>query len=253
MPHPQIVLSLDIRNFVVLLRKLKNLCFTRSLHGYLKHFAIGCVTPREQLDASRLVYLICDLDGYLGITRSCHSIVNFLCVSSTRACHSQGRYEMFEHYGFTGAWSTCFTTCKCWWCRQSSVANFPDFPCFSCGNKQFANVQSGTMVARHFEKNLNIPTCTTRLTIEYMYMHNPVAEFRRQYFLNVALVEGSRVRVLSYYYNGIHGNISQCDHIIDRILIFVKGRSRLGGSITTYAAWFALLNCQALALVSRQR
>ena len=111
-------------------------------------------------------YMTCDLCGYLGITRS---IIVFLRVSLTRVRHfPQSRSDMFEHYGFTGAWSTCFTRCKCWCCRQS-FANFLDFQSLSCCNKVFANVQSGTMVARHFKKNLNMPPCITRLTIEYMH------------------------------------------------------------------------------------
>ena len=150
----------------------------------------------------------------------------------------------------------CFTRCKCGWCRQTSFANSPDFPCLSCGNKMFATVQSGTMVAHHLESTLNIPRCVIRSTVEFLYWHDPDADFRRQYLLNVLLAVGSGFRSLTYFHSGIHSNISQCEDIIDRVVLFVVGNSndivvsRLAGSIRSNAAWFSVLhNCYTLAPV----
>ena len=102
------------------------------------------------------------------------------------------------------------------------------------------------MVARHFENTFNIPLCVIRSTVEYLYWHDPDADFRRQYLLNV-LLTGPGFRFLTYFHNGIHSNISQCEDIIDRVLLFVVGNSpnlvvsRLAGSIQSNAGWFSVV------------
>ena len=150
---------------------------------------------------------------------------------------------MFEHYGFMGSWSTCFIPCECGWCQQTSFANPPGVPCPSCGNKLFATLQLGTTVARHFERTLSIPQYIIRLIVEYLYWHDPDAEFRRQYLLNKLLTRGSEFRLLTYFHNGIHGNISQCEDIIDKVLLFVVGECqdrvvfRTVSNIMSNAVW----------------
>ena len=79
------------------------------------------------------------------------------------------------------------------------------------------------MVARHLESTLNIPRCVIRSTVEFLYWHDPDADFRRQYLLNVLLAVGSGFRFLTYFHSGIHSNISQCEDIIDRVELFVVG------------------------------
>ena len=103
------------------------------------------------------------------------------------------------------------------------------------------------MVARHLENSLNIPLCVIRSTVEYLYWHDPDADFRRQYLLNVLLTEGYGFRFLTYFNNGIQRNVSQCEDIIDRVLLFVVGNSKdlvvscLAGCILLNVAWCSVL------------
>ena len=120
-----------------------------------------------------------------------------------------------EQNGFTGSWGTCFMLCRCEWCQQSSFVNSIDFPCFGCSNLFFAITQSDGTVARHVSMTLNVTQYIMRVIVEHVYWNDPAAEFRRQYLLNVLLTRGSEFRFLKYFYNGIHGNISQSEDVID--------------------------------------
>ena len=99
------------------------------------------------------------------------------------------------------------------------------------------------MVARHLESTLNIPLCVIRSSVEYLYWHDPDADFRRQYLLNMLLTRGSEFHLQMYFHNGIHCNISQCEHIIEVVLLFVVGDCqdrvvpRTVGNIQANAVW----------------
>ena len=61
------------------------------------------------------------------------------------------------------------------------------------------------------------------MIIEYAYWNNPATEVRRHYILCVLLAEGSCFRLLTHYYNGYYGNVSQTVDIIDHVVSFVVG------------------------------
>ena len=82
-----------------------------------------------------------------------------------------------------------------------------------------------------------------RLIVEHVHWNDPAAECRRQYFVNVQLTSGSDFRLLTYFYNGIHGNISQSEDVIDMVLLLVVGEcqdlvvSCVVGNIQSNTMW----------------
>ena len=130
---------------------------------------------------------------------------------------------MCEHNRVMGSWVNCFMLCKCEWCQQSSFINSIDFLCLGCSNMLFVIMQSDSMVARHFTRTFNVPQYIIRVIVEHVHWNDPAAEFRRQYFRNVLLTSGSDFRLSTYFYNGIPGNISQSEDVIDLVLSFVVG------------------------------
>ena len=123
----------------------------------------------------------------------------------------------------TGSWGTRFMAYKCHWCQRSSFINHINSPCPECSNAFFAATRAESIVALHMEKTCELPFHLLRMIIEYAYWNNPAAEVRRHYILCVLLAEGSRVRLLTHYYNGCYGNVSQTVDIIDHVVSIVVG------------------------------
>ena len=104
-------------------------------------------------------------------------------------------------------------------------------------------MQADSMVALHLARTFRPPQHIIRTIIEYVNWNDPAAEFRLQYLLNMLLASGSGFRLLTHFYSGIHGNISQTEDIIDRIVLFVVGESedrlvsRVIGNIQFNAVW----------------
>ena len=62
-----------------------------------------------------------------------------------------------------------------------------------------------------------------QMVIGYAYWNNSATEVRRHYILCVLLAEGSRFQLLTHYYSGYYGNVSQTVDIIDHVVSFVVG------------------------------
>ena len=97
---------------------------------------------------------------------------------------------------------------KCHWCQRSSFINPINCQCLECSNALFADRQAESIVTLHMEKTCELPFHLMRMVIGYAYRNNSAAEVRRHYILCALLAEGSRFRLLTYYYNGCYGNIS---------------------------------------------
>ena len=82
-----------------------------------------------------------------------------------------------------------------------------------------------------------------RMVIGYAYWNNPAAEVRRHYILCVLLAEGSCFRLLTHYYNGYYGNVSQTVDVIDNVISFLFADfqdfviSRMLGIVHTKPLW----------------
>ena len=64
---------------------------------------------------------------------------------------------------------------------------------------------------------------TSQILPRSAYWNNPAAEVRRHYILCVLLAEGCCFRLLTHYYNGCYGNVSQTVDIIDNIVSCLVG------------------------------
>ena len=132
---------------------------------------------------------------------------------------------------------------RCEWCQHSSFVNPIDDPCFGCSNFFFSTMQADSMVALHSARTFSLPQHIMRTTIEYVHWDDPTAEFRRQYLLNMLVAGGSGFRLLTNFYNGMHGRISHTEDIIDRVVLFVVGEcqdrvvSSVIGNIQFNAVW----------------
>ena len=96
---------------------------------------------------------------------------------------------------------------RCEWFQQSSFVNSIDDPCLGFSNFFFSTMQADSMVAVHLVRTFRLTLLIMRTIIEYVHWNDPAAEFRRQYLWNMYLANGSGPRLMTYYYNGCHGDL----------------------------------------------
>ena len=82
-----------------------------------------------------------------------------------------------------------------------------------------------SIVFKHLFETLNLPDTFGQELVRYLQpMHDALANFRGQYLRKMLMgppYAPSKFRLLTYYGNGMAGNISDTEDIIDRVIAFV--------------------------------
>ena len=131
-----------------------------------------------------------------------------------------GSYHMFHKFT---RYVNKFTA-PCYSCGESSILNFCDELCIQCENVELILNLQNTGIFKQLFKTKNLPGTFVESLLRYLKpMLDPDAEFRRLY-LRIMLLgppsDPSPFRKMTYFGNGILGNISDTADILDRVLAF---------------------------------